>query len=159
MDQFFNDLMRGDPSAICLAAAAYFSIVGLFGGTVTYRIGQWPSVEGVLDRLAVVSARVSFDASDGQDFVAETAYRYAVDGTEFKGDRLSPWVIIASTNLAFLIKLQIRHVRFTNGNRLLVHFNPNNPAKSYLIVPGPVSTGVLFFGCQMIAGALIYAGI
>ena len=68
--------------------------------------------------------------------MATSLYTYTVDGKEYQGRRVSPWIMITSHNMLGILKYQLKHVqRFDNG-KVKVFYSPQNPQKSYLVKPG-----------------------
>jgi len=61
-----------------------------------------------------------------------------VSGVNYSGSRVSPWLIIVSHNLRFILKKQISDVQQSADGKVRVFYNPKNPQKSFLIIAGKV---------------------
>lgn len=135
---FFSDVSEGNEAAIVLLASGYFGLMGLIGAIYGLWIRSWPMTEGNLVQSGLESMGPSMRA-DEQHFQAGVRYTYEVDGVEYEGSRLSPTYIMASANLRFLLKLQMRGIKKLGGDRVAVIYNPSNHTKSFLIKPGPAT--------------------
>lgn len=142
MSAFLDDLFSGDRDAIILAAAGYFALMGMVSLVVIFRLSRWPSVVGVLHEEGIEGSREL-------SYTTMVRYSYSVDGVTYEGDRLSAWYMMVTHNLRALLKLQFRLIERHEGANITVFYNPREPQKSYLVVPGWRSVVVvvgLFFG-------------
>lgn len=156
MSEFIAQLLDGDRDAILLAAAAYFALMGVIAVLRCIHIGRWSSTTGVLESAGIErTGSVAFEKSD-QEYEAQVRYRYRVDGTEYLGTRLNGWSIMATYNLRFILKYQFRGIERLDGDHVVVYYNPYDPAKSYLDVPG--LTSILVVGGLCFGSALLLLG-
>lgn len=134
MDKFIDQLKSGDPKTWLLLFAMYCLVLGGYALFYCLRIRRWPSVFGELKQSNVELLSASATTSD-QNYSAQVSYTYNVDGKEYQGRRLSPFIIIASYNLRFLLRLQMKHVETRDDGWVRVFYNPQRPDKSYLTPP------------------------
>ena len=66
----------------------------------------------------------------------DALYEYTVDGNLYKGNRVSPWVMVATHNAKVVLEKQLRKVERSRDGSVSVFYNPANPKKSLLIKPG-----------------------
>ncbi|MEO9826212.1 MAG: DUF3592 domain-containing protein [Paracoccaceae bacterium] len=157
MTEFIDGLMAGDRASVLTAAALYAVIMGLFSIWFCFRVRGWPSVVAKLNRAGLDRFGWSSTASD-QDYRADVAYSFDVDGQTYSGHRLSPTIIIASANARFLLRWQMRGIERIGEEGVRAYYKPSNPEKSYLIVPSLRTiavVAVVMFG----SAALIYSAI
>ena len=127
---------RGLCSLYCIAMGCY----GLF---YCIRIGRWPSVYGELHQKEVDRLSPSMVVSD-QNYMAAVSYLFNVDEKEYKGHRLSPFFMVVSHNLRFILRLQMKHIEINSAGNVRVYYNPRRPHKSYLIPPGIIGYSFIF---------------
>ncbi|MEM7636247.1 MAG: DUF3592 domain-containing protein [Pseudomonadota bacterium] len=127
--------MSGDEQAILIVVAAYFALMGLISLTYQVRILSWPMINGTLVRSDLSRWGASTRA-DEQDYEAEVTYHYRVDGKHYEGKRLSPWYMLVSANMRFLLRWQLAGITRLTQEEVAVFYNPSAPKKSYLIKPG-----------------------
>lgn len=75
-------------------------------------------------------------AKSDQDYVTSAQYRYVVNGKEYEGHRVSPWVIVSSHNMRSVLKRQLNSVQLSSDGKVTVYYKPLRPEKSFLIKPG-----------------------
>lgn len=134
MDKFIDQLKNGNPETWLLVFAMYCLVTGCYALFYCLRISRWPSVIGELTRKEIAVWSSNAVVSE-QDYFVQLSYLFNVDGEEYRGHRLSPFIIIASHNLRFLLRLQMKHVEISDGGKVRVFYNPSRPEKSYLIPP------------------------
>ncbi len=158
MTDYLADMWRlaldGDKQGIVFFAALYTAIALSVSVVYQLRVRAWPSTRGKL-----VEARVSkFGATDPvpseQEYVASALYEYRVAGKTYQGTRVSPWILVASHNLRFMLARQLRGLRRRDGDTVDVIYKPSDPRKSYLRRPG--IAGLLFSIALAVAPLLLY---
>ena len=137
MEDFINRLKSGEPESWLLAFAVYALIVGSYSLVCYLRISRWPSVVGELNSATTAGWAPSASISD-RNYGAEVSYRYNIGGDGYDGNRLSPFLVVASHNLRFLIRHQMKGIEACAGGGVRVIYNPSRPEKSYLIAPNAV---------------------
>ncbi len=135
LNSFFERVMSGDEQAILIVVAAYFALMGLISLTYQVRILSWPMINGTLVR-SDLSRWGASNRADEQDYEAEVTYHYRVDGKHYEGKRLSPWYMLVSANMRFLLRWQLAGITRLTPEDVAVFYNPSAPKKSYLIKPG-----------------------
>jgi len=130
---------NGDEQSIVLLAAIYVLLVCSYSVIWQLRMNSWPNVTGHLGRLGLRKLGATEWAITDQEYVSDALYTYRVAGKEYKGKRVSPWVMVASHNLRGLLRLQQKGVEVRHGNEVTVYYNPGKPGKSLLVRAGPVS--------------------
>ena len=136
MGDFVSDLLAGERNAVIIAAAIYFAACGVFATVNALRHSRWPVVVGVLLEAEVARTGGSSFRVDEWEFAGRVRYRYEVDGVRFEGDRLSPYLVMATYNLRFLIRWQLGWIERVGVDGVRVRHHPTNPRKSYLIGVG-----------------------
>ena len=82
-------------------------------------------------------------------------YEYSVGGRSYENSKISPWIMVASHNVRFLLHRQRRKVSVGPEGEVIVYYNPRRPEKSILIKPRPV--GQLITAAIGIAPLALYA--
>ena len=136
MTDFMKRLFAGDRDAILWGAAGYFALMALLSMIHMLRLSRWPSVTGKIHEQRVERTGIGASSADEQEYEAKVRYSYIVDGVAYESDRLNPWLVTATHNLRALLRLQFRSIERRGGNNVTVYYNPGNPQKSYLHVPG-----------------------
>ncbi len=150
----FSNTLEGDTQA--LFAVVFFLVGFAVCGSFLYqlRIRAWPSVPGTLRGSAVARWGATEMVTHEQDYSVEVCYDYEVDGERHTGQRFSPWVVVASHNLKWILEKRLRVA--TAQDTLEVFYNPRNPTKSFLVRPGIVgllvtaSLAVFCFWCPVL---------
>lgn len=153
MDKLIDQLKSGDPETWLLLFALYCLVLGSFALFYCLRIRHWPSVFGELKHSNVELLSASAITSD-QNYFVQLSYTYNVDGKEYRGRRLSPFIIIASYNLRFLLRLQMKHVEIRDDGWVRIFYNPHRPEKSYLTPPR--TTGLIALISVMFLPLIMY---
>jgi hypothetical protein len=141
-DAIRNTIMSaadGDRQSIILLCVIYVFLVCSYSLLWQMRMNSWPSVTGRLGKLGLRKFGGGEWALSNQDYVGDALYMYQVDGKEYTGERISPWVMVASHNLRSLLRLQQKAVDVKPDNEVTVYYNPRNPRKSFLVRTGAVS--------------------
>lgn len=131
--------VNGDEQSIVLLAAFYVLLVCSYSVVWQIRMNSWPNVTGRLEELGLRKFGATTWAITNQQYVGDALYTYCVDGKEYKGKRVSPWVMVASHNLRSLLRSQQNSVEVRGAGEVTVYYNPAKPGKSYLVSTGPVS--------------------
>ncbi len=74
--------------------------------------------------------------SNERKYRSKALYTYTVDGQAYEGSRISPWVFVTNHNARKILEMQLAKVERLSGERVVVHYDPKKPQKSYLIVAG-----------------------
>ena len=142
MEVFLEQLKRGEPEQWLLLFMLYSVAASAYGFIYCVRINKWPSVFGDLEQFEVDRLSPNMQISD-QNYSAEVRYLYKVDGKEYTGHRLSPFLMMVSHNLQFILRLQMGYVETRKDGKVRVYYNPRRPQKSYLIPPGVIGYGFI----------------
>ena len=145
---------NGDEQSIVLLGAIYVLLVCIYSVVWQIRMNSWPNVSGRLEKLGLRKIGATKWAITDQEYVSDALYTYRVGGKEYKGKRVSPWVMVASHNLRSLLRLQQNIVEVRHGNEVTVYYNPGKPGKSFLVRTGPV--GQIFTALIGIGPLLFY---
>lgn len=129
----------GDRQSIILLAVVYVFLVSGYSVLWQMRMNAWPSVIGHLGKLGVRKFGAGEWALSDQQYVGDALYEYQVDGKEYTGKRISPWVVVASHNLRSVLRLQQNAVDVSPDHKVTVYYNPRNPRKSFLVRAGRIS--------------------
>ncbi len=123
--------------------ALLFFVLGfacLYSIVYQLRIRGWPSTSGQLLKADTEKFGPTDFILAETDYINAVAYEYTVRGEKHIGKRFSPWVVVASHNLKFLLEKQLED--FQAGQAVPVYYNPRKPAKSFLKRPGVAGLGV-----------------
>ena len=147
LNSFFERVMSGDEQAILIVVAAYFALMGLISLIFQLRILSWPMINGTLVR-SDLSRWGATNFADEQDYEAEVKYHYRVNGKQYEGKRLSPWYVLVSANMRFLLRWQLARITRLTPDEVPVFYNSSAPEKSYLIKPG--KAGLCFTAAMVV---------
>ena len=136
MENFLQDLMAGDKDAIVVVITAYFLLMTGWSLVQQIRTRAWPSTVGQLASLGTRKFGVAEVQPADQDYVNKAHYSYRVDGREYTGTRVSPWIIVASHNAKALLENELKGVNVSADGSVEVFYNPLKPHKAFLIKPG-----------------------
>jgi len=81
-------------------------------------------------------------AKSDQNYASKALYNYEVSGVNYEGARVSPWLMLVSYNLRFIIEKQMSYIQRSSDGKVKVFYNPNNPKKSFLIIAGKMGIGI-----------------
>ncbi len=121
--------------------------MGLISLIFQLRILSWPMINGTLVH-SDLSRWGATNFADEQDYEAEVTYRYRVNGKQYEGKRLSPWYMLVSANMRFLLRWQLAGITRLTPEEVAVFYNPSAPEKSYLIKPG--KAGLCFTAAMVV---------
>lgn len=136
-----NDPKRAVPIAACLALAAFLILIGLALRRQVRDTQAWPITEGRIES-AIVDKFMSLEPNPHQSassdsismhwqrlFRPDVVYCYTVANVEYRGTRISLGGRVYATFNAFA-RRTIRPYR--PGDRVTVHYDPDNPARALL---------------------------
>jgi|SRR5210317_523838 hypothetical protein len=126
---------NGNGQGVFFWCAVYMLVMLLYSLMYQIRVTSWPSTEGELIKDRIREFGYAFAPSD-KEYIASVSYTYVVQGNEYVGKRLSPWLFITNNNAKFILKKQLNSVLRQSSGLVTVYYNPNKPSKSYLIKPG-----------------------
>ena len=132
----------GDKRGIVFFAALYCLLLLSYSAVYQLRIMTWPSTTGVLVNRGARKVGGTHLVTSRQEYAASALYEYCVNGEHYQGSRVSPWVMIVSHNAKFLLDRQLARIRSNNDGGVAVFFNPRNPKKSFLVLPGKTGLAV-----------------
>ena len=158
MQEFVDQLLAGERDAILFAAAFYFLLMAVLATIQMVRLSRWPSVIGDLRKEGIGLDWADGFRPDENEYSAHVQYEYIVNGQIHEGDRLNPWSAMATHNLRNLLRVQFRWIERRDGDRVRVYYNPRNPEKSYLHVPGWRAIA-LVVGLCLGSAALVLSGL
>lgn len=142
----------GNFEALFACVAAFVALACCYSLFYQYQIYRWPSTEGTLDRKDLDKVGAS---NVQQTYSVGVSYRYAVEGQEYQGSRVSPMYVQGSGAGVAVLK-KILDDLAGEGEAVTVYYKPSNPAKSFLQKPGWVSLGMTL-GMQAIFIAVFFA--
>ncbi|MDF2179768.1 DUF3592 domain-containing protein [Aliiglaciecola sp. CAU 1673] len=134
--QMWELAINGELQGIWFWAAVYMLLVCGYSLVYQVRTRAWPFTKGQLLGLDVSKFGATERDSSAQDYVAEALYRYTIDGVEYTGTRISPWIFVASHNARSLLQKQLSAIQRYPDGRVKVFYHPVNPQKAFLILPG-----------------------
>ena len=140
--------INGQAQGIFFWFALYMFIVCFYSLVFQVRMRYWPFVHGELLEIELEKFGASIVKSD-QNFISKTFYRYRVSGVNYDGTRVSPWLMLVSYNLRFLIEKQMSYIQQSSDGKVKVFYNPNNPHKSFLIIAGKVGIVITLLICVL----------
>ena len=118
-----------------MLASIYFAVMGLFSLISCMRIRFWPTTSGVLLHSGLDTLGLGM-RSDEHNYTADVRYSYRVAGKDYEGNRLSPTLVMMSTNLRFVLNWQMKGIKRLGVEQVVVLYNLSKPEKSFLIRPG-----------------------
>jgi hypothetical protein len=132
----WNLALQGKVQGILFWIALYAFIIFLYSLIRQITIASWPSTSGELFKGDIRKFGSTEWAKSNQDYVVSALYTYVVNGKEYQGHKVSPWVVVASHNIKYLLEKQLRSVQKLPDGKVSVFYNPKKPEKSFLIKPG-----------------------
>ena len=133
--------INGNGQGVFFWFAVYIFIVGLYSLIFQIRMRSWHVVQGKLIKFGLDQFGHAMSKSD-QNYWAGALYNYSVSGVDYSGTRVSPWLILVSHNLKFILEKQMSYVQRLSDGSVKVFYNPNNPKKSFLIIAGNTGIGI-----------------
>jgi hypothetical protein len=158
MIEYINEMWRlalnGEKQGIVFFASVYVFI--LLGYSLVYqlRITKWPVAKGKLLVGEVEKINGTHPVLSEQEYVSKALYEYQVDGTDYKGSRVSPWVIVASHNAKIFLHKQMDKIQRNDDGSVEVYYAPSKPNKSFLIKPS--TTGMLVTAVLGVVPIVLY---
>ena len=141
--QMWDLALQGNRQGVWFWVAVYAFLICGYSVLFQMLIRRWPSVKGQLKHLGLDKFGAAIILSD-RDFRVDALYSYQVDGKTYQGKRISPWIIVASHNVQFVLKHQLAKVETFAGNKVKIFYKPSNPAKSWLILPSKLGVFITF---------------
>lgn len=142
---YFQEMLQlavnGQAQGIFFWFALYMLIVCIYSLIFQIRMRYWPYVLGELVEFGLDKFGASIVKSD-QNYKASALYNYSVSGVNYSGTRVSPWLMLVSHNLRFIIEKQMSYIQRSSDERVKVFYNPNNPKKSFLIIAGKIGIAI-----------------
>lgn len=133
--------VKGQGQGVFFWFSLYMLIVCIYSVIFQLRTRCWPFVSGELVEFGLDKFGASMVKSD-QNYSASALYNYSVSGVTYSGTRVSPWLMLVSYNLRFIIEKQMSYVQRSSDGKVKVFYDPTNPKKSFLIVAGKVGIGI-----------------
>ncbi len=134
--------LDGDAESILLIFAVYFLLMGTLSLCYQLRVKKWPHKRGQLLRSRIAHvAGFEWDPGD-KSYATDALYEYQVDGQTYQGQKVSPWVMVASHNVRFVLYKQLDRIEVGPGNKVSVYYNPQKPSQAILIKPGNLGIAV-----------------
>ncbi|WP_371379351.1 hypothetical protein [Thalassotalea aquiviva] len=134
--------IEGEKQGILFYATLYTSVLLCYSTVYQLKIRSWPSTKGSLVNRNISNWGAKEWATSDQNYVVNALYKYKVGQQEYVGKRVSPWIIIASHNMKFVLEKQLNGIQKEEDGSIRVFFNPKRPQKSFLIKPGNI--GLIF---------------
>jgi hypothetical protein len=133
--EMINLASGGDDQGVIFFIAVYAFVVCSYSTIRQIMMCKWKMITGKLIRQGI-SKFGNSSGSSSQAYKLDALYEYKVEGKKYFGTEVSAWKMVASHNLKQILKLQYRGIDKTNGGEISVYFNPGNPKKSLLVLPG-----------------------
>lgn len=136
--------IEGEEKGIWFFCALYTFIVCSYSLFFQIRTRFWPYSYGVLAHTSVKKFGGPEWVRSEQNYTADALYHYCVDGKNYEGKRVSPWVMSASHNARFILKKQLNSIETNQNGEVKVFYNPKNPRKSFLIIANKPGIAITF---------------
>jgi len=133
--------INGQTQGVFFWFALYMFIVCFYSLVFQIRTRYWPFVQGELVEFGLEKFGTAMAKSD-QNYASKALYNYEVSGVNYEGARVSPWLMLVSYNLRFIIEKQMSYIQRSSDGKVKVFYNPNNPKKSFLIIAGKMGIGI-----------------
>jgi len=141
----------GQLEGVLFFAAAYAVLVGTYSLLMQLSILlRWKTTQGRIETLESAKFGAAMRLSE-QDYVNNALYHYRVEGVEYEGTRLSPWVMSASHNAKVFLELQRKGITWVSEGMAEVYYNPKSPKKSFLIKPSLIGLAITAFAAYGLA--------
>jgi len=125
----------GQAQGVFFWGSLYVCMMLLYSLVYQIKVTYWPGTKGELIDERIREFGHAYAPSD-KDYAASVSYKYVVDGKEYVGKRLSPWLFITNNNAKYILKKQLKLIFRLSDGVVMVYYNPRKPNKSYLIKPG-----------------------
>ena len=136
VQEMFELARTGDKQGVIFFIGLYTFLVCSYSLIFQIRINGWSETIGSMAKEGVAKFGPNDIIRSHQDYRYKALYQYRVDGKEYQGSRVSPWVMIASHNARSVFALYKNSIHRHPGNKVSIYYNPKNPKKSYLIKTG-----------------------
>lgn len=136
MQWHISQVTQGQTEALLACVFFLSGLAAVWSFFYQLRIRRWPSVQGNWMEAEVGQFGAQEISVSDRNYVIEARYQYSVNGEAYRGHRFSPWEVVATTNLKWILARQLKQVDPMHGFN--VFYNPGNPAKSFLVKPGKV---------------------
>ncbi|WP_286236581.1 DUF3592 domain-containing protein [Neptuniibacter halophilus] len=136
--EIFQKALAGDHQALFFCIAAYGCLACAVSVVLQLRMQRWKAVDGQLLQAGAVKVGHENLATE-QHYMAEALYVYQVAGREYRGSKVSSWVMSASGSLRGVSLLQLKGIKHKADGSIVVYHHPDKPEKSMLIRPGRFS--------------------
>ncbi len=150
--------MKGDPTALVFVSP-WGVILGAFAIRALWKVTRsmfWPHVEGTIlaADIGLQQDRVNQFSGPPQRVVAHIRYRYTVAGREYMGERIR--LARTKSNLTRLAQADVQ--RFSEGARVKVYYDPDDPANAVLD-PGSFVYLIPYLVLLLLGLGFIYLGV
>ncbi len=132
----------GDRQGVFFFIVVYVLVILTYSLFYQRYVASWSGTRGKLVQLGLRIFGATGWVISEQEYVTTSLYEYSVGGEKFQGKRVSPWAIVASYNVRFVLNKQMKHIKRYGDDGVEVYFNPKNPEKSFLIKPGKMGMAV-----------------
>ncbi len=157
MDQVRNVISRaiaGDAESILLVFAIYTLLMCAYSIWYQLRLQAWPETRGkLINRGLAHVAGFEWDPGD-KLYATDALYEYQVDGQTYQGQKISPWVMVASHNVRSVLWKQLSRLEVGPENTVSIYYNPQKPAQAILIKPGNI--GIAITVCIALLPLVLY---
>lgn len=131
---------QGHLQGVWFWAAFYTFLVCAYSVSYQLRVRNWPSTLGTLQRARISEFGAPELVRSERVYHADTSYTYTIQGDEYTGHRVSPWIIL--TNMTALLNYQLKRISSTENGKVKVFYHLHKPQKSYLLLPGMIGVGI-----------------
>ena len=138
----WDSASRGDLEGIWFWASAYVFLVCGYSVIYQIRVRRWANTIGSLHHATVSKFGSTDQNPSEQSYHADTHYTYTIQGKNYSGHRVSPWLMLTNNNLRALLRRQLKGIESTPSGEVKVFYNPKTPKKSYLVLPGKWGIGL-----------------
>ena len=149
LQEMWQLAVTGKTQGIWFWSAFYVLLLCAYSTIYQIRIRQWPSTQGELVNLGIEKFGAAAWVKSKRQYVSGAVYHYNVAGERYEGTRISPWIFVASHNAKAILKKQVKSVRRDPNGSVKVFYNPRNPKKSFLLLPGKVGVSVTAALCVL----------
>lgn len=138
----------GQKQGVLFYASLYFLLLLSWSAMYQLRVRRWPGTSGRLTSAGVQRFSDPTRNLSDQDYVGTSCYVYSVCGVEYAGERISPWMIVASHNARFVLNRQLARIKREDAT-VQVIYKPSDPARSFLLRPGWIGIAVTVVGALL----------
>lgn len=123
---------EGELQGIWFWASCYTLVVCLYSAYFQIQTRYWASTVGTIHSIGVNKFGASNDLSE-QQYRGKALYSYNVNGQNYEGTRISPWVFITNYNAKGLLIKQQAGIDMPTKDTVTLYYNPKKPKKSFLL--------------------------